>query len=298
MGRYKTSFLSFLLFSLVISGCASDSDEVNLSESEVSSNQETDTNEQDTTDEQATKEKDDSTSETNGPDDSEGEENQQNAAEAVTVSGFPNKHAEAVRGMYSDISKSILLISDGFGHGTGWVLNSEHVLTNWHVVDPMPNPVRMTTLDGQELAGEVIATEEFDDIALIKLSEPTEIPALTISESKPEAEDPVFFVGHPASIGDWIMGVGKVSDSEDFFPGFVATTLPADPGASGSPMFNLEGEVVSLISGCMSFDEDEQEVISGDSETLYSSVPAAEVTDNCGGTEITKVMEFIDPFLD
>lgn len=298
MGRYKTSFLFFLLFSLVISGCASDSEEVNLSESEVSSNQETDTDEQDTTDEQTAKERDDSTSETNGPDDSEGKENQQNAAKAVTVSGFPNKHAEAVRGMYSDISKSVLLISDDFSAGTGWVLNSEHVLTNWHVIDQMPNPVSMTTLDGQELAGEVIATEEFDDIALIRLSEPTEIPGLTISESEPEAEDPVFFVGHPGSIGDWIMGVGKVSDYEEFFPSFVATTLPADPGASGSPMFNLEGEVVALISGCMSFGEDEQEVISGDSETLYSLVPAPEVTDNCGGTEITKVMDFIDPFLD
>jgi serine protease Do len=298
MRRYKTSFLSFLLVSLLISGCASTSDEVALSESEVSSNQESDTNEQSFTDKQPTKAEDESTSENDAPTDSEGDQIEQEAVTGVTVSGFPNQHAEAVRGMYSDISKSILLISDGFGHGTGWVLNSEHVLTNWHVVDPMPNPVSMRTLDGQELAGEVIATEEFDDIALIKLSEPTEIPALTISEIKPEAEDAVFFVGHPGSIGDWIMGVGKVSDHEDFFPGFVATTLPADPGASGSPMFNLEGEVVSLISGCMSFDEDEQEAISGDSETLYSSVPGPEVKGNCGGTEITRVMEFIDPFLD
>lgn len=216
-----------------------------------------------------------------------------------TESGFPQALAPEVRNYFDGLVRSVLKVGDEFNHGTGWILSSDIVLTNWHVVDFMEAPIQMLAYDGELLLGEVIATDEFDDIAVIRLFEPTQRPGLALSGSRPLPGEPVFYIGNPSSIGDWITGVGVVGDYQEFFESFVRTTLPTSPGASGSPMFNMEGEVVALISGCMVFDasEEPQRVI-GDGQTLYSVDPQPPVTENCGGTEIEKVMDFVSRYVD
>lgn len=210
----------------------------------------------------------------------------------LTESGFPNSEAPGVIAMFSDIAPSVLKVGDEFSYGTGWVIDSNHVVTNWHVVDFMADPVTMETYGGELIYGSVIATEEFDDIAVIRLDQPTSLTPLPLSTSPAGVGDPVFFIGHPGSIGDWITGVGVVTDFDEFFPAFVRSTLPADPGASGSAMLNLQGEVVALISGCMG-ELDENRPL-GDGTTLYSSTPPPPVSDNCGGTDIATVKAFVD----
>lgn len=211
----------------------------------------------------------------------------------LTESGFPNAEATGVISKFSEIAPSVVKVGDEFSYGTGWVLDANHVLTNWHVVDFMSEPITMETYDGQLLYGSVIATEEFDDIAVIRLDQPTSLTPLPLASSPAVTGDPVFYIGHPGTIGDWITGVGVVAEPDEFWPDFVRSTLPTDQGASGSAMMNLQGEVVALISGCMGLADPSERLI-GDGNTLYSASPAPDISDSCGGTEITKVKAFAD----
>lgn len=209
-----------------------------------------------------------------------------------TESGFPRSEIDAVQGQFDNLAPSIVKIGDDFSYGTGWVLSENYVLTNWHVVDYMSGPISIQTFDGDTIFGSVIATEEFDDIAVIRLDQPTSLPPLSLSQAPVEEGEPVFFVGHPGAMGDWMIGVGIVGSQDEFFPEFIRTTLPADPGASGSPMFNMAGEVVALISGCMGSIDESRPI--GDGSTVHSVIPGPPVADNCGGTEINRVKDFAD----
>lgn len=204
-----------------------------------------------------------------------------------TSSGFPVADIDLVTEQFDTLAPSVLLPFSEFSSGTAWVYDENHVVTNWHVVDGMSGPVSLTTFDGRELQGTVIATEEFDDIAVLELSAPTDLPALRMSSGGVGEDDPVFYIGHPSSIGDWIIGVGSVS-AVDGYSGFVYTSLPASPGASGSPMFNLEGEVVALISGCMDAVDSRYR---GDGSRVFSYIPPKP---NCGGTETSRVVSFVE----
>lgn len=209
-----------------------------------------------------------------------------------TESGFPTSQTATLTSQFPSIAPSVVKVGDDFSYGTGWVFDANHVVTNWHVIDFMADPIVMETYDGRLLYGTVIASEEFDDIAVVRLQEPTSLTPLTLAASPAEEGDPVFFIGHPSSIGDWIIGAGVVSSFDEFFAEFVRSTLPADPGASGSAMLNLQGEVVALISGCMGSVIGDRP--KGDGSVVFSAQPNPPVTDNCGGTNIESVKQFVD----
>ena len=204
-----------------------------------------------------------------------------------TVSGFPVALIDSVLSQYNGLADSVVLPFGEFSTGSGWVYDSNHVVTNWHVVDGMGAVVTMETRSGDILEGTVIATEEFDDIAVVRLSEPTTLTPLEINIDSVVSGHPVFFIGHPGAIGDWVTGVGTV-DSVDEYSGFVYTSMPLGQGASGSPMFNMEGQVVALNSGCMDFVENRYR---GDDTRVFSYIPPKA---NCGGTQSSRVVEFVE----
>lgn len=210
----------------------------------------------------------------------------------VTESGFPTELIGEVQAHFDSVSRSTVKVEGENGHGTAWVLDSLHVVTNWHVVTPFSDQQRipLRTYDGDLLYGAVISTEEWDDIAVIRLAEPTSVTPLPLASTPVSVNDPVFFVGHPGSMGDWIIGVGTVSDAE-CPPNFVCTTLPADPGASGSAMLNLRGEVVALISGCIGPSAADNPA-PRDGSTVFSTAPKRELG-SCGGTNTAVVQQFV-----
>lgn len=210
----------------------------------------------------------------------------------VTDSGFPTELIGEVQAHFDSVSRSTVKVEGESGHGTAWVLDSLHVVTNWHVVTPFSDQQRipLRTYDGDLLYGAVISTDEWDDIAVIRLAEPTNVTPLPLASTPVSVNDPVFFVGHPGSMGDWIIGVGTVRASCGP-PTFVCTTLPADPGASGSAMLNLRGEVVALISGCMASSAADNSA-PRDGSTVFSTAPKREFG-TCGGTNTAVVQQFV-----
>jgi serine protease Do len=139
------------------------------------------------------------------------------------------------------------------GEGSGFIVSPDgYILTNAHVVKDA-SEVTVRTVDRREYSAKVIGADARTDVAVIKI----------------EAKNlPVVSIGDPAKLkpGQWVVAIGSpfgfensvtagiVSATsrslgpEDNYVPFIQTDVPVNPGNSGGPLFNLNGEVVGINS--------------------------------------------------
>jgi Flp pilus assembly protein TadD len=125
-------------------------------------------------------------------------------------------------------------------------------VTNLHVIQGARR-VEIHTLEGKGRTYPVkgaLAIDEEGDLALLNVDLPLERSrVLTLSSSLPEEGEKVFLIGNPlrleGSISDGIVSavrevpeVGKI----------IQITAPVSHGNSGSPLFNLHGQVVGIVT--------------------------------------------------
>jgi len=138
------------------------------------------------------------------------------------------------------------------GEGSGFLVSADgYILTNAHVVDRARDvTVRMT--DRREYNAKVVGVDPRTDVAVLKI----------------DADRlPVVRIGSPAALkaGQWVVAIGSpfgfensvtagiVSATARSLPGdaytpFIQTDVAVNPGNSGGPLFNLQGEVVGINS--------------------------------------------------
>ena len=172
----------------------------------------------------------------------------------TTVSGFPLASQEIVKGWYEKHKKSVLLMDignvDSKSGGTGWLVGPDLVLTNEHVLPRADEdlPIRVETFDGSFIGATEVARDAELDIALVRLNRPLDAPPLVLSSSSTSAGEPVFAIGHPSNIPrTWVTTIGVVASREEI--AVMYSTIPNYYGSSGSPVFNLDGEVVGIMWG-------------------------------------------------
>jgi pSer/pThr/pTyr-binding forkhead associated (FHA) protein/S1-C subfamily serine protease len=147
-----------------------------------------------------------------------------------------------------------------FYNGTGFVISPDgYMLTNWHVVTdsgyPRPDTMWVTMADqASSRFADVVATSQERDIALIKIRE-YQGPFLTAIDwggTKSRQGEPAALIGYPAGMGfarlrssvvRTSMTAGIISRVTDDVIQFDGMTIG---GSSGSPVFNANGEVISI----------------------------------------------------
>ena len=138
------------------------------------------------------------------------------------------------------------------GTGSGFIVSNDGILlTNAHVVADA-DEVLVKLTDQREYRAKVLGSDTATDVAVLKI----------------EAKNlPVVKLGDPASarVGDWVVAIGTpygldntvtsgiVSAKSRALPGdgvvpFIQTDAAVNPGNSGGPLFNLNGEVVGINS--------------------------------------------------
>lgn len=138
------------------------------------------------------------------------------------------------------------------GQGSGFILSADGiVLTNAHVVQDA-SEVMVKLTDRREFAAKVLGADAATDIAVLRI----------------DAHDlPVVRLGDPARarVGDWVVAIGSPFGFEnsvtagivsakgrslpgDIYVPFIQTDVAVNPGNSGGPLFNLEGEVIGINS--------------------------------------------------
>ena len=139
------------------------------------------------------------------------------------------------------------------GEGSGFIVSSDgYILTNAHVVSGASQvTVKMT--DRREYSAKVIGADERTDVAVIKI-EAKNLPTVRIGDpSRLKPGEWVIAIGSPFGFENSVTA-GIVSATARSMPGeggytaFIQTDVAVNPGNSGGPLFNLNGEVIGINS--------------------------------------------------
>ena len=142
------------------------------------------------------------------------------------------------------------------GQGSGFLVDSEgHILTNYHVVHDAAQ-VDVVLTNGETLEARVAGRSPADDVALLKVSseDVAGIEPLPLADSSQvETGEMAIAVGSPFGL-DNSVSVGVVSGIERSRPGvmrrpitgMIQTDASLNPGNSGGPLLNAEGEVIGI----------------------------------------------------
>ncbi|HEY1015559.1 MAG TPA: trypsin-like peptidase domain-containing protein, partial [Herpetosiphonaceae bacterium] len=148
---------------------------------------------------------------------------------------------------------------DSGGLGSGVVINDAgDILTSLHVVTATA-AISVTFADGTESSARIIATQPENDIAVISADTlPGQLVPATLGNPNALAiGDEVFALGNPFGLyGSLSAGVlsarnrsFKPEDSPIRLRGLMQIDAAVNPGNSGGPLVNRNGEVVGIIVG-------------------------------------------------
>ena len=178
---------------------------------------------------------------------------------AVSLFSFQQTHAqESLPDLVKRVKPAVVAIAtyDADGEaimtGSGFFLRPGEVVTNLHVIRGSKR-CEVKTLDGKGKVFNVsgtLAVDEEGDLALLSVDMPRERPrASEIATVLPDEGESIFVIGNPlkleGSVTDGIVSavrevpnVGKI----------IQITAPISHGNSGSPVFNLKGQVIGVVT--------------------------------------------------
>jgi len=137
--------------------------------------------------------------------------------------------------------------------GSGFIISPDgYIVTNAHVVEDMDSIV-VGLPDRTELTAQVIGKDRRSDIALLKVKTDASLPAVKLGDSgKVKVGQWVLAIGSPfgferTATQGIISALGRNLPSDNYVP-FIQTDAAVNPGNSGGPLFNLNGEVIGVNS--------------------------------------------------
>ncbi|WP_322003877.1 Do family serine endopeptidase [Paraburkholderia tropica] len=142
--------------------------------------------------------------------------------------------------------------SGGEALGSGFIISQDgYILTNNHVVDGASS-VSVKLTDGREFHARVIGKDKTTDVAVVKI-DASNLPTVRIGNpDNSKVGEWVVAIGSPygfdSTVTSGIISAKSRSFSDDSPIPFIQTDVPVNPGNSGGPLFNLNGEVIGINS--------------------------------------------------
>ncbi len=136
--------------------------------------------------------------------------------------------------------------------GSGFFVNHGKVVTNLHVIRGAAR-VEIKTLEGKgktyPVAG-LLAVDDEGDLALLKVEMPKDrVRSIDLAVELPDEGESIFVVGNPlkleGSVSDGIVSAVREVPS---LGRIIQITAPVSRGNSGSPVFNLRGQVLGVVT--------------------------------------------------
>ncbi len=152
------------------------------------------------------------------------------------------------------------------GSGSGFIYKLDnkyaYIMTNHHVVSGGNKWIVITSTD-EELEGTVLGSDEYLDLAVVRVEKKNYMNATVVGDNKKvRLGDTVFTIGAPIGYeyrgtvtNGIISGLNRLVEvsvknaaSEDWVMEVIQTNSAVNPGNSGGPLFNSNGEVIGVIS--------------------------------------------------
>ena len=140
--------------------------------------------------------------------------------------------------------------------GSGFIISPDgYILTNAHVVDGA-DEVTVKLTDRREFRAKVIGADKRSDVALIKINA-TNLPQVVIGKpDQIKVGEWVIAIGSPFGFENSVTAgivsaTGRALPNDSYVP-FIQTDAAVNPGNSGGPLFNMNGEVIGINSEILS----------------------------------------------
>jgi S1-C subfamily serine protease len=170
--------------------------------------------------------------------------------------------------VYQAIQPSLVLIQTDaaaasgdvdHGLGSGVVIDDRgDILTSLHVVAGADD-IQITFADGTQSSAQITTTQPEHDIAVLQADQLPEqiVPAILGNPNAMSVGDEAFVVGHPLGLyGSMSTGVisgfnrsFKLSNSDQRLEGLIQIDAAVNPGNSGGPLLNRDGQVIGIVAG-------------------------------------------------
>ncbi|MCY4262140.1 MAG: serine protease, partial [Candidatus Dadabacteria bacterium] len=179
------------------------------------------------------------------------------------------KHKDIAR----KVSRSVLELEvreidnpDLGSSGSAWLIAPKYVVTAAHIfidsqtLKPKPRArVFVHTFDGDRIEAERVYVDpqvtRATDLALLRLKKQIDAVPMKIADRKPSKNEFLMAMGGgqiQKGIGGWTVSAGPALELKSGYglrPDRMYHAVPTSGGMSGGPIFNEDGEVVSIISG-------------------------------------------------
>lgn len=138
------------------------------------------------------------------------------------------------------------------GLGSGFIVSADGtVLTNAHVVDGAEE-VTVKLNDKREFKAKVLGLDKASDVAVLKL-DAKNLPTVRIGTSlHTQVGEWVLAIGSPfgfeSSASAGIVSAKSRNLPDGSYVPFIQTDVAVNPGNSGGPLFNMNGEVIGINS--------------------------------------------------
>jgi S1-C subfamily serine protease len=143
--------------------------------------------------------------------------------------------------------------------GSGVVVTDRgEILTSLHVVEDAEE-ILLTFADGSQAKGEIIVEQPENDIAVLQPSLLPElvVPAVLGNPGAMRVGDEAYAVGNPFGLyGSMSSGVisgfdrsFRPQDRDQMLHGLIQIDAAVNPGNSGGPLLNRNGQVIGIVTG-------------------------------------------------
>ena len=196
-------------------------------------------------------------------------ESDDSAPVASVVKGVIDKAIEDLQSqparsaeVYNVILPSVVMIqtdlvstATGSGLGTGVIINNQGlILTALHVVQKATT-IRVSSADGTETSGTIESEDPENDIAVLSTERLPDVLVPAVLGGGIRVGDETYAVGHPLGLvgsisAGVVSGLDRSLSRDNGAPlrGLIQFDAAVNPGSSGGPLLNRNGQVVGIVT--------------------------------------------------
>ncbi|TXH28051.1 MAG: trypsin-like serine protease [Cyclobacteriaceae bacterium] len=134
---------------------------------------------------------------------------------------------------------------------TGFLISSQgYVITSQHVISKADSVYIQNEKYGS-LKAVVVHSDPLNDVSVLKIVTPVKIQSVpyTLSQTEAELAEGVYTLGFPRE--EVVFGEGSISSLTGYRanPNAYQVSVPVNPGNSGGPLLNNQGDLIGMITG-------------------------------------------------
>lgn len=144
--------------------------------------------------------------------------------------------------------------------GSGFAISSEgYIVTNYHVVENAKN-IKIKGIKGnfsKSYHAKVVVSDRNNDLVILEIDDSSFITLgdinYTINSTTSKVGENIFVLGYPltATMGEEIKLTNGIISSKSGYQGDITSyqmTAPIQPGNSGAPMFDENGNIIGIVN--------------------------------------------------